>query len=544
MSPSFQPGAIAETAERLFRWNLQVSIEGAILVLLVLLVQRIFRQHLSPSWRFSLWLLVAVRLLLPAVPQSTASIFNLVAIDLPQPAKTILVAPKIVPLEATLPRATGEPLPGARKTPPIHQILLLIWLSGVSVLLLNLLAQHWNFSRRMSHRRQLTDPKILDLLEDCKVEIGVKVPVVMIAADDISSPALFGWLRPRILVPAKILESLSIADLRFVLLHELAHIKRLDIPMNWIITVLQIFHWFNPVLWWGFAKMRADREVACDDAVLRNTGEKCSREYGHTILKLLESYSRPLTIPGTTGIMEEKLEMRDRIRMIAAFSDRKAIPVLAAVLFIVLAVSGLTAKPNETSVPAKERHLVIESDTDGGEIGEVPAELYFGGAGDVFVLGNELGNFKTNDFTIEFWLNTFPGPDRYIMGKRFLCDNDSFWNLGMKKDGAVCFEMNHDKSGQHYQRVDGTKRVDDRQYHHIAIIRAGRDLSIFVDGSLDGMLKTPFVVDVSNPAHFTLGKSACTLVNGSPFFGGQLKNLSVYNHALPPKHVQTLSVAP
>ena len=53
-----------------------------------------------------------------------------------------------------------------------------------------------------------------------------------------------------------------------VLLHELAHLKRHDLAVNWLLGLLQSVHWFNPALWLVFRRVRADREVACDELVL------------------------------------------------------------------------------------------------------------------------------------------------------------------------------------------------------------------------------------------------------------------------------------
>jgi beta-lactamase regulating signal transducer with metallopeptidase domain len=69
------------------------------------------------------------------------------------------------------------------------------------------------------------------------------------------------------------LRSFSTEELRFVFLHELAHVRRRDILMSWLMALLQVVHWFNPLVWFAFSRWRADRELACD-ALKRSVPDK------------------------------------------------------------------------------------------------------------------------------------------------------------------------------------------------------------------------------------------------------------------------------
>jgi len=68
---------LLRTAELLFAWVIQTSLQASILALLILLAQMALRQRLAPAWRYGLWLLLVVRLLLPNAPQTMWSIYNL-----------------------------------------------------------------------------------------------------------------------------------------------------------------------------------------------------------------------------------------------------------------------------------------------------------------------------------------------------------------------------------------------------------------------------------------------------------------------------------
>jgi bla regulator protein BlaR1 len=199
-----------------------------------------------------------------------------------------------------------------------------------------------------------------ELLEDCKEAMGVSTPLQMIVCDEVPSPALFGLIRPRLLMPEGLLRGFSREDLRFVLLHELAHVKRGDILVNWLLTGLQILHWFNPIVWLAFARLRADRELACDELALKVAGDAGRKPYGETIIRLLEEFSRPARLPGLAGVLEEKSHMHRRIAMIASSPSSSAFGFATVAALFALALVGLT----------DARHPVFPPDTRGDASGD------------------------------------------------------------------------------------------------------------------------------------------------------------------------------
>ena len=161
-------------------------------------------------------------------------------------------------------------------------------------------------------------------------------------------------MRPRLLLPTGLVSSFTPEELRHVFLHELAHIKRHDILTGWVALGLQIVHWFNPLVWLAFYRLRADRELACDALALSyaRTGE--NESYGLTIVKLLEGFGQPVWGPGLAGILENKQQMKERISMIAKFHKSDRGLALAVLLLAGLAVVTLTdAQNSDTAPPAK-----------------------------------------------------------------------------------------------------------------------------------------------------------------------------------------------
>jgi hypothetical protein len=168
---------------------------------------------------------------------------------------------------------------------------------------------------------------------------------------EVSTPALHGLFRPKLLLPRGFTTRFSAAELRFVFLHELAHLKRRDLWLNWLMAVLQLAHWFNPLIWFGFSRWRADRESVCDAMALEAAGEEHKEQYGRTILRLLETFTRPVSTPGLVGILEDKHQLRERIRLISIYVPANRWSRTALVVAVGLAVIGLTDAQNSSQPP-------------------------------------------------------------------------------------------------------------------------------------------------------------------------------------------------
>ena len=381
--------------EKFLNWLLNHSLQASVLVLLVLLVQWAFRRQLTNRWRFALWWVVVIRLLLPFGPESAWSLFNYfqphVALERsrsysrPPHESIAVIAPEIrssipqkdvPPIQAKsgqfgfardpLARGVAEPAAGERRvvTPapaqPVPRAssrsandLLLpgiaaAWLAGVVALALFVCAQCFRFQRKLNRSAAPGDSTTRELLEMCRSQLGVRRRVTLAETDAIKSPALFGVFRLRLLLPAGLAARFTRDELRYIFLHELAHVKRGDLWLNWLVTALQVMHWFNPLIWLGFARLRADRELACDELVLLHAGERTGETYGGTIIKLLEGLSRPAAIPGLIGILEDKHQMRRRIAMIVNFRKPGRWSALAVLLLGLLAAATWTDAQSET----------------------------------------------------------------------------------------------------------------------------------------------------------------------------------------------------
>jgi beta-lactamase regulating signal transducer with metallopeptidase domain len=389
----------------LFDWLLWTTVQAALLFCLILLVQLVLRSRLPIRWHYCLWLLLLIRLAIPWLPESRISVFNLVPRSMqqgrilesyskPQSAHGMGFYRHFESKGLAEQQQQEDP-----KTFLIRLVRMmpLLWLFGTVVLAVYVGAGNFRLWWLVTRERPLTDQKILDLLEDCKSEMGVRTILGVVMTDKVKSPALFGFLRPRLLLPAGMIETLSRDELRYVFLHELGHLRRRDIYVGWLMSFLQVLHWFNPLVWLAFYRMQTDRELACDALVLTCTRSGESKEYGRTIVNLLERFSRPQRLPSMAGILETKSQLKRRIKMIADYKKTSrtrwaGAMLLLAVLACVVLTNAYVAKADfefsepvnlESVIPILDPvHDVINCFSSDGLQMYIMSENWPGGYGD------------------------------------------------------------------------------------------------------------------------------------------------------------------
>jgi bla regulator protein blaR1 len=317
-----------DLVQTLALWVSRTSWQALVLIGLVLLIQALLGPRLPARWRHALWWVVVLKLLLPGLPHAPFSLFHFSLLESPTPIVHAL----------TRAGATGDFGLGRFLSTAWPWI----WIVGALAALVMILREHGRLVRAVVRQRPVTNPAILDVLEDCKALMRIYTPLIVIESSRVSSPALFGFVRPRLLLPRGTLESLSPQELRHVFLHELAHLQRHDIAFGWLLAFAQALHWFNPIVWFALHRARVDRELATDELALHFAQLGENRLYGETIIKLLDQFSSSVPLPAVAGILEDQRQMALRIRQIARFGSVRTQPLAAAALLLVLALAGLT----------------------------------------------------------------------------------------------------------------------------------------------------------------------------------------------------------
>lgn len=345
-----------------FDWVLETSLMAGVLAGLVLLVKVIAGNKLSPRWHYMLWLVIIARLLLPWAPESSFSVYNLLSYgqealrtsDAPSPRLpeaspvhqeiTINAPAKTASIEEkqAQPAQTEEPVekqPSASFS--LYKLAFVVWLLGAVCLGILTVAANRRVYNRLAKQPMITDVRVVDLFEQCRKTISIRQSIPLITAGPISSPAVLGFLRPRIVLSDSLMNMLDDRQLRYIFYHELAHVKRKDVAVNWLMNGLLILHWFNPVLWYAYYRMREDQEMAADALALSYIGPEQKESYGHTIIRLLEHYATLYPTPGMANLSGGKQQIKRRIIMIKNY-HKKSYRWSALGLASVIALSSVT----------------------------------------------------------------------------------------------------------------------------------------------------------------------------------------------------------
>ncbi|MBT5706956.1 MAG: hypothetical protein HOI66_11610, partial [Verrucomicrobia bacterium] len=360
----------------LFNSILVTSWQGSLIVGLILITAWVLRKRLSARVQHGLWLILLLKLMVPLLPTSPLSFFNLVPaqawieLRMSSPEKVLervgtvdQESPTTFSVQslATTPHQ-GEEIPGvlsrAVQNPEAIEeafswmsLAFWVWLSGCVLFLLQMIYHNIRFARSLRLGQRTQSSLVIDLLHLQSEQIGLRRAPVLMEISGLTAPAVFGVRNPTIVLPRGVIADLTEEQLRHVFLHELAHIKRWDLLVHWLAHLLRIVHWFNPIIWFAVGRMRRDCEVATDSLALKCAGEKNRQAYGETILHLLRRVKDQNRVPGLVGIVERKSEIGRRIVSIRDFRRHPKRSVVALAMVAVLSIVSLTrAIPRTDSV--------------------------------------------------------------------------------------------------------------------------------------------------------------------------------------------------
>jgi len=240
------------------------------------------------------------------------------------------------------------------------------WLLVTCFFLARGLIQSLRFASQLSRREAITDQAVVDqVLRACDT-VGVGRRPVLKEVDGLTVPAVFGIRRPTICLPVGTIDQLTSQDLRLVLLHELAHVKRRDGLVLSVCLIVRALHWFNPLAWLVVSRIRTYMEQAADEIAMRTSATTENTDYGRLLLRYASNESKPghLVAIGLLFTAPGKMLAR-RINMLEGSEQRNhwLAKVFAMVAVGVLTITGLTdAKPVEQH-PARPMHLPLVADS-------------------------------------------------------------------------------------------------------------------------------------------------------------------------------------
>jgi bla regulator protein blaR1 len=360
-------------------WLLYSSLMGSILVGMIMIIRLILKNRMNANWQYLLWFLLIFKLLIPYAPESSFSVFNFFThinienlavdyFDRQDNEKTEQNKEKSSQITDIM-HVTDDYSLSIDKTflDSREGALFVVWFIGMVGLIVYTTHLTFRLKRLIKASLVVNDNSTIKLLEECKLMMNIKGNIVLSESLEIRSPMVVGATNPQIVLPTGLIGDFSNEDLRFILLHELAHLKRKDLYINWVTAFLQIMHWFNPVIWYAFYQMRQDREVACDAYVLSVLKLDEYKNYGTAIITFLERSSYLGYDYTIARLSSGKGHIKKRMAMIASYRKSTLASFIWGILFFLLigcfvltdAKSTAGAAIGEKS-PAVKQNIVYE----------------------------------------------------------------------------------------------------------------------------------------------------------------------------------------
>ena len=328
----------------LFYTILNMSISAGILILAVLLLRLFFRR--APKWvSVLLWGLVAVRLILPFVPESSLSLMPKAEWVTPDtfyneenmyfdsvPADRIKVDTEIGENVVYYYKVVDPPIEIHRGVSPIF-VLNCVWLAGVAAMLVYMLVSYIRVMRCVRGARHFRGN--------------------IYTSESVSSPFVLGLIRPRIYLP----ENMDAVSMSYVIAHEEAHLRRLDHLWKPFGFLLLAVHWFNPLIWIGYILLCRDIEMACDERVVRGMNEEERADYSEALLECSVNRKIISACPLAFG----EIGAKARIKTVLNYKKPAFwIVVLAVIASVTAAVCFLTNPMNKSAISIDDHDWYFE----------------------------------------------------------------------------------------------------------------------------------------------------------------------------------------
>ena len=315
----------------------QFNLDLSVVVLTVLIVRFFIRKTTKSYNSYLLWLAIPVGFLLAKViasidftSASSSYIGNAVSVMLIKPVETL----------------------------QNYWWLGALWLSGTTLLLLRLIIQHIELRKDL---KNIARP--LDEMPGAELFKARKYQVIAVKHKDMS-PAVYGFLKPKIYFPVHVAKQLSVEQIQLIIEHEEQHIKQKHLWLNLLWDVLVCVGWFNPLIYIARKDFRHDQELFCDYLVLNKTSQSRTKDYGHALLSTV-SATHSVSLLCSWKVFNQ---LEERIMNITKPINRKGKAALTLGVGLVLsccAVYAANKDLHEKTIITSEDTVVELRDDDG-----------------------------------------------------------------------------------------------------------------------------------------------------------------------------------
>lgn len=254
-----------------------------------------------------------------------------------------------------------EPAESVSSFSRLLPLFVICWMAGVSFMIGRAIHQ-WRALERIATRLAYRRTELEEILLRVAQRFGGMPGARVLVSGFIDTPTLIGWFKPVILLPAAVVSGFPREQLELILAHELGHLRRYDHFVNLGQAVIETLLFYHPVVHWISREVRHEREICCDNLVLRLTDSE-PREYARTLAALedIRQLTPQLSLAASGGML------LDRVRRIVGSksllsasrrSHRGAWLITAVSTAMVVAMAMITQSGEPESQEAFERPVL------------------------------------------------------------------------------------------------------------------------------------------------------------------------------------------
>ncbi len=379
------------------------SLIGSLIVLMILIIKEIFKNKLNCTFHYYIWIILLIKLIVPFGPKTSLNLSNMYQkFNLQSTVNDTQIKSaqqlENTDLDNSVPISTFQPsnksviskainIPSKDKV-NIEKVLCFVWIFGVVLLIGVTAAGHKRLREIIRSSIKDIDSTHKEILYNCMNSMNITTELEILYSPKISTPSLCGFIKPKILIPVSIADNVSDEEFKYIIMHELSHLKNKDIILNWVITSLSVIYWFSPILLYGFHKMKQDCEFSCDGQVISRLREGENLQYGNAIIRVLELGGNSRRLVGTTSMVMNSSEIKRRIIMISKYKKINIKNVLLGVIIIViigglgiaLNISNISSYKNsskaaasQVEAPAATTKSTVNNTSDGNLLASIKA---------------------------------------------------------------------------------------------------------------------------------------------------------------------------
>ncbi len=337
---------------------LYMSIIGSLVGISIFLIRKLFDKKISPKWKCIMWGIFIVSLLIPFrfelkidskyenkfvenlnyIPQIAQIEHKQEYIEDSEPLNSNLLVSDLINKQID---ETQDTFLKNIKTKQysVKDILLLIiipyvWLVIMLIFILSFVMGYLKINKQVKNNK-CNDIVINMILKECLKELDIKKDIKLYYQNYKKSTSIFGIFNSKILISKNTLK-LDDTSLKYIFMHELAHFKRKDLILNSVMLLIISIHFFNPIIWYMFKKMREDMELAADECVVRKINKNEIKQYGLTLIHMLELNQTNNYAINFLCMSDTEKNMERRIKMIKNPLKNKIFSAIFVILVIII----------------------------------------------------------------------------------------------------------------------------------------------------------------------------------------------------------------